>query len=74
MQIGIYPNPVVAEFTVKFPESFIGEQFTVSDLSGRTVMQGTILQSEMMLDASALEKGIYQLSINGRSAGRKFVK
>jgi aldose sugar dehydrogenase len=74
LQIGIYPNPVVAEFTVKFPESFIGEQFTVSDLSGRTVMQGAILQSEMMLDASALEKGIYQLSINGRSAGRKFVK
>lgn len=73
-QIGIYPNPVVSTFTVKFPEAFIGEQYTVTDLSGRTVLQGAILQAEMTLNADSLEKGIYQLNINGRSAGRKFVK
>lgn len=74
LMVGIYPNPVMDVFTVKVPEALLGEEYSITDLSGRIVMSGKITQLELKLDGAALQKGVYQLNITGKSVTKKFVK
>lgn len=64
--IAIHPNPTSG--LLRFEES-TGGAFTLTDLTGRTLMQGTAPAGQNTLDITALPDGIYLLRLhNGASA------
>jgi glucose/arabinose dehydrogenase len=76
-KLNIYPNPVGSEFSVEVTENLIGMAYRVTDLTGRTVLNGTINSLTQQIDASVLNKGIYEFSVlgaNGSVMSKKLVK
>lgn len=63
----IFPNPSTGIFTVNLPayESESAVDFTVTDLTGRTVQQNTVTTAggPVAIDLSGQAKGVYMLSV-----------
>ena len=60
--IAIYPNPTSTELTIVLNSSK-GENYTITDLSGKHLMQGKLGSSKTKLDVSTLPKGFYTVRI-----------
>lgn len=75
----LYPNPVKDELSISMNKAAKGSYVvTVSDLSGRMLVQETIennLQSKATINTSTLSKGMYILNIvgGGSSASQKII-
>jgi hypothetical protein len=65
--VSVYPNPFSDKVFLDFDPGFIGSEFSVIDLTGRTVMSGLIRSEKMNLDLSKLNSGIFILKIPGHS-------
>jgi len=66
----IYPNPVTGNSFV-LQGGFIegGKQdYTITDLSGKTVLSGTVNSQLQQINISALSKGLYLLQLNNGSS------
>jgi hypothetical protein len=77
-KLTIFPNPASQQVTLKFSEPFNKDlTYTISDLQGRQLLQGSIQNQETVLDISSLSKGIYLLNIsdaNGNKWNKKIIK
>jgi len=60
--IAIYPNPTRNELTIVLNSSK-GENYTITDLSGKHLIQGELDSSKTKLDVSTLPKGFYTVRI-----------
>jgi len=60
--ISIYPNPVSDQLRLDLPEA-TRHQITVSDLSGKELMNLKSRSREEIIDFSAVPPGVYQLKI-----------
>ena len=73
----VYPNPFENEFTVDFPENLVGNEFSLIDMMGRTILSSTITEQSTTVDAGELKKGIYTISVtmkNGNRLSKKLIK
>lgn len=77
----VYPNPVQENFTIKWDSNLLSTenaQIILYDLSGKMIYNKTITPSlnETVIEASALQKGIYSLQINfnGQVVHKKLIK
>ncbi|HTL82829.1 MAG TPA: PKD domain-containing protein [Bacteroidia bacterium] len=73
--ISVYPNPAQNELNLKSDISLNGQNYTIIDLTGRTVMGGKI--SEAVINISELTPGMYMLQLtssNGGSSTHRFIK
>ena len=73
----VYPNPFENEFTVDFPENLVGNEFSLIDMIGRTILSSTITEQSTTVDAGELKKGIYTISVtmkNGNRLSKKLIK
>ncbi len=68
-KVSIYPNPTNSNFNIEIPESFVGGEISIIDLTGKVVMKDRILQSTIKrFDVSNLNDGIYLIRMtNGTS-------
>jgi len=55
----VYPNPASNVVTVTFSESNQQAQFTLTDLTGRTVLQQTLSTKQTTIDISGIATGAY---------------
>ena len=74
-KVYIFPNPATSSLTVALPfqPSTSGTIFRISDLSGRMLSQGALLQSTSIIGTSTLPRGIYLLQIAGQPAPLRFI-
>jgi hypothetical protein len=72
-ELNIYPNPATDRLTIAGNE-WNKANVIVTDLSGKTVLNTTLIQNE--LNIAALESGFYiiRLELNGNHSEQKFVK
>ena len=61
-RMAIYPNPSRNELTIVLNSSE-GENYTITDLSGKYLIQGEFDSSKKTLDVSTLPKGFYTVRI-----------
>ncbi|MFK8038288.1 MAG: T9SS type A sorting domain-containing protein [Crocinitomicaceae bacterium] len=77
--VNIYPNPADTYLIIDLSKLTIGSyelaKFTLSDVSGRLVLQSKIDQTKTNIDCKDFSKGVYFLSVNvdGQLLSRKIV-
>jgi|GEM_PF-2316293 len=75
LEMSIWPNPADQLLRVSLRKDYISHTLRLSDVSGKTIASFPISQELMELDISALNPGIYFISIQGRGAQLiKFIK
>lgn len=73
--ITIFPNPAFSTLTIQCPQGFVGRQYTITDVAGRLVQGGVLINSINTLDISVLTPGIYVVVISGfETDGFKLIK
>ena len=75
--ISVYPNPIRNEFTINFPDNVLGNQFCLTDLTGRTIFSSLISEQVVRFNSTALKNGIYVLRVtmkNGTELTKKLIK
>ena len=75
--ISVYPNPIGNEFTINFPDNVLGNQFYLTDLTGRTIFSSLISEQVVRFNSTALKNGIYVLRVtmkNGTELTKKLIK
>ncbi len=76
-QLKIYPNPVLDMLTIIYEASGQDSEYKLTDITGKVVMAGQLDSSGVkVLQLSALEKGLYLLTIyeNNRVSAAKVLK
>ncbi|MFZ4436508.1 MAG: PQQ-dependent sugar dehydrogenase [Flavobacterium psychrophilum] len=75
--ISVYPNPIGNEFTINFPDNVLGNQFYLTDLTGRTIFSSLISEQVLRINSTELKNGIYVLRVtmkNGTELTKKLIK
>jgi Secretion system C-terminal sorting domain len=69
----LYPNP--ADYTVRIvvKPKYIGRQFTIVNSTGQTVQAGTFNSEENLVDISALEAGLYMVTVTELTNALKLI-
>jgi hypothetical protein len=68
-KVSVYPNPTNSNFSIEIPESFVGGEISIIDLTGKVVMRDRITQSAVKrFDVSNLNDGIYLIRMNNGAA------
>lgn len=71
----IFPNPAFSILIIQCPQSIVGRQYTIVDMTGRLVQGGVLLNTVNTLDIAALTPGVYTIIISGFEAdGYKLIK
>lgn len=64
-KVSVYPNPANSNFNIEIPESFVGGEISIIDLTGKVVMKDRITLSTIKhMDISNLNDGIYLIRMN----------
>ncbi len=66
-EITVYPNPATDELNFSVNEKMIGYHYSLTDCIGRTLQQGLINETQVKLILNEYEKGLYFLSIEGKT-------
>ena len=75
--ISVFPNPIEQDFTINFPEDVLGNQFSLTDLTGRNIYSALITKQTTSINSADLNKGIYLLTVtmkNGSRYTKKLIK
>jgi len=74
--LNVYPNPVNNNLFITADPKFIGETFTINDITGRVVKTGTIQNIKTVLSVENLNAGIYFIQPNDSNTNKviKFIK
>jgi hypothetical protein len=68
-KVSVYPNPTNSNFSIEIPESFVGGEISIIDLTGKIVMKDRVSQSSIKrFDVSNLNDGIYLIRMNNGAA------
>ena len=71
----IYPNPAQTVINVKADSKLVGEQYTIIDNSGRTVLYGKILAEITSIELGNLSNGVYLFNVgNNKKQQFKILK
>ena len=71
----VYPNPTVQNVTLSIKDFDITDlQFTLFDISGKTISQGKVTQSETQIEMSQLSSAHYFLKITKNNQDVKTFK
>jgi uncharacterized protein (TIGR02145 family) len=62
----IYPNPVIDRLNVVVDQSSIGKEYTITDMSGKILIQDQIPSQEFQIDMSGLSGGVYNIGIEDK--------
>jgi hypothetical protein len=63
----ISPNPSSDYFMVSASEELIGKSYSIIDLNGKTLKEGTLTQKEQKIEIGNLSEGMYMFKINNET-------
>ncbi|MFY0675344.1 MAG: M36 family metallopeptidase [Bacteroidia bacterium] len=72
----VFPNPAVNETVISIPAQIVGSNISITDVNGKEVLNGKLLESKNVIDLSDLSNGTYIINImhNGVSEKHQIVK
>lgn len=62
----VYPNPVIDRLNVAVDQSSIGKEYTITDMSGKILIQDQITSQEFQIDMCGYSNGTYSINIDGK--------
>lgn len=71
MTVNVYPNPAQDWLHIAIAENELQLQYILTDMQGRTLMQGTPNDGETSLDITSLPAGTYMLNIQSTDKKNK---
>jgi hypothetical protein len=72
--VTIFPNPASTNVTIMSPAELIGLDYTISDIFGRTILNGQIKSENTVLELKNIDKGFYIVCINNSIFKRLIIK
>lgn len=63
LQLAVYPNPTAGLFTIQNGTGLSELNYTVADMTGKSIRKGTITGENLVMDISELPSGIYLLNL-----------
>jgi uncharacterized membrane protein YpjA len=72
--IRVYPNPAMDRITIKADQSLTGMDYTITDITGREIMNGKLTGSTTSVSIAGLSPALYFLHIGSSEQSLKFVK
>ena len=70
----VYPNPTSIDFTIECDENFIGEEFILTDFSGRNLKSGTFNSNFEKVDLETFANGVYLIQVKNRNIQQRIIK
>lgn len=64
----VYPNPTDGDFSILLDNKFVGQNYSILDLTGKIIEKGIITYSNQRFSISNLASGTYLLIIEGESS------
>jgi len=58
-QLKLFPNPATETITIEAKAEFIGSNYTITDLTGRVLIKGLLLNEKSGINVSELSDGAY---------------
>ena len=71
-EIKLFPNPVRNKLKVKFPLEYIGKDFTVFSMGGKSILHGIIENEFLYLETENILPGVYLFKIDN-AKGTKLI-
>jgi hypothetical protein len=68
----VFPNPTAGEVQLNIPDQLIGNNYTLLDATGRTVLTDQFRSASTTLSIESLPAGVYMLRCTGYT--RRIVK
>ena len=72
--ISVYPNPTSADFTIEITIGLIGEDYTITDFSGRLLRSGTFHSNKEKVELDMFSNGVYLIQIKNRNIQQRIIK
>jgi len=73
--LSAYPNPAIDQLSVEVEEALLGTSYSILDYTGRSISNGEITGTRMVLDVGTFAKGVYLLRLDGDVPRRlRFIK
>ena len=70
----IYPNPTSADFTIEITKGLIGEEYFITDFSGRLLRSGTFHSNKEKVELEMFPNGVYLIQIKNRNIQQRIIK
>ena len=70
----VYPNPFREQLTLQCPASALHATYSIHDIAGRSIIQGSIQGTSQSLQIQALPPGIYFIRISGYNEAIRIIK
>ena len=70
----LYPNPTNGEFIIDITKGLIGEQYYISDFSGKIIKIGKFENSKEKVDIDDFSKGVFIIQINNKNIQERIIK
>ena len=71
--VRLFPNPNDGYFTIEVGEAFIGASYEIVDGMGRQIARGEIQSLTQDFDLADKPKGVYKITLTGKSASNTMV-
>ncbi|HRZ98858.1 MAG TPA: T9SS type A sorting domain-containing protein, partial [Paludibacter sp.] len=62
----VYPNPAIDVMNILTENQYTNDSYSISDLSGKTVLSGRIMNGSDKINISNLSTGIYTLAYDNK--------
>jgi hypothetical protein len=72
--ISIYPNPFTNDFIMEVTNDIIGQDYSITDFSGRIVTSGKCNMNKQKIDLSDVANGVYFIEINNKIIQKRIIK
>lgn len=72
--ISVYPNPTSADFTIEITKGLIGEDYTITDFSGRLLRSGKFHSNKEKVELDMFSNGVYLIQIKNRNIQQRIIK
>jgi len=72
--ISVYPNPTTADFTIEITKGLIGEEYLITDFSGRLLRSGIFYSNKEKVELDMFSNGIYLIQIKNRNIQQRIIK
>ena len=72
--ISVYPNPTNGEFIIDITKGLIGEQYVITDFSGKIIKIGKFENSKEKVDIDDFSKGVFIIQIKNRNIQERIIK
>jgi len=63
--VNLYPNPTTSSFTLSIDKKYLGSSYTLFNTEGKSLLTGTINETQSIINLNKFPTGIYIIKIDG---------